>query len=129
MNRIFNKKGITIVESLIAVFLTAVAVASLISMQPLSWQSAGRADSLSRAVGLLQQELESVELNILMGNPPTSDAGFVNVVIGGELFEKKTTISQPSTTTWLAHVHVRWRTNPKGIRSSILVSRQPGFDI
>jgi Tfp pilus assembly protein PilV len=129
MNMIFNNKGITIVESLIAVFLTAVAVASLISMQPLSWQSAGRADSLSRAVGLLQQELESVELNIMTGNPPTSDADFVDKVIGSETFEKRTTISSPSLTTWLAHVHVRWKSNPKGIKSSILVSRQPGFDI
>ncbi len=128
MKRIFNNKGITIVESLIAVILTAVAAASLIAMQPLSWQSAGKADSLSRAVGILQQELESVELQILTGNPPASEAYFVDVVVDNETFEKRTTISEPSTTTWLAHVHVRWRSNPKGINSSIIVTRQSGFD-
>ena len=122
MNMIFNNKGITIVESLIAVFLTAIAIATLISMQPLSWQSAGKADSISRAVGIMQQELESNQMLILNGSPSTSDANFVDIVIDKETFQKKMTVTQPSTDTWLVNVHVKWRTNPKGIKSSIIVT-------
>ncbi len=123
MKMIFNNKGITIVESLIAVFLTAVAVASLISMQPLSWQSAGRADSLSRAVGLLQQELETAEILIKNGTPPPDSANYDDVFIGAQKFEKRLRLSQPNTSSWLVNVHVRWQGNPKGIQSSIIVMR------
>ena len=123
MNRIFNNKGITIVESLIAVFLTAVAVASLIAMQPLSWQSAGRADSISRAVGILQQELETSEILIKNGTPPSASANYDDVFVGNQRFEKRLSISQPNTSSWLVNVHVRWQGNPKGIQSSMIVMR------
>lgn len=123
MIRIFNNKGITIVESLIAVFLTAVAVASLISMQPLSWQSAGKADSISRAVGILQQELETAEVLIKNGTPPSDSADYDDVFVGNQRFEKRLRLSQPNTSSWLVNVHVRWQGNPKGIQSSMIVMR------
>lgn len=122
MNRIMNNKGITIIESLVALMLTAVAIASLMSMQPLSWQSAGKADSVSRAVGIMQQELERAEILIINGTPPSDPPDFVDVVIGKETFQKKLVLSQPSTNTWLVNVHVKWRTSPKGIKSSIIVT-------
>jgi Tfp pilus assembly protein PilV len=43
-----NKKGISMVEVLIAMFLTTVAVISLSSMVPLSWRTAGKSDYLAR---------------------------------------------------------------------------------
>ena len=39
-----NERGITIIEVVITLFLTAVGIMALLSMQPISWQTAGRSD-------------------------------------------------------------------------------------
>ena len=49
-----NERGITIIEVLITLFLTAVGIMALLSMQPISWQTAGRSDFMGRAAGILR---------------------------------------------------------------------------
>ena len=63
-----NNRGITIVEVLITLFLTAVGILALLSMQPTSWNAAGRSDFMGRAAGILQSELERNELWIMNPN-------------------------------------------------------------
>ena len=58
-----NNRGITIVEVLITLFLTAVGIMALLSMQPTSWNAAGRSDFMGRAAGILQSELERNEIH------------------------------------------------------------------
>jgi Tfp pilus assembly protein PilV len=64
-NSLCNKRGITMIEVLITLFLTAVGIMALLSMQPVSWQAAGRADFMGRAAGILQSELERNEIRIM----------------------------------------------------------------
>ena len=65
-----GEKGITLVESLIAAFLTMAVIVGLMTMQSVSWQTAGKSDATGRAVGILQAELESLENDIMRGHVP-----------------------------------------------------------
>jgi Tfp pilus assembly protein PilV len=121
-----NKKGITLVESLVAVMLTGIAILGLMSMQPLPWQTAGKADSMTRASGIMQRELENIELSIMSGTIPANKTNIVETM-GNASYTINTTITQPSAASWLAHVRVTWPGNSSGMKSSIIVTRQTGF--
>jgi Tfp pilus assembly protein PilV len=125
----FNNKGITLVESLIAVMLTGIAIIGLLSMQPLGWKSAGKADSISHATEIMQRELESIECSIMSGTVPANKVN-VSETVGNETLTINTTIGALNSAngTRLVNVHITWQGNATGIRSSILVSRQSAFD-
>jgi Tfp pilus assembly protein PilV len=81
-----NNRGITIVEVLITLFLTAVGIMALLSMQPTSWSAAGRSDFMGRAAGILQSELERNQLWIMNPNNAFAtgcDATGRNLFLGG----------------------------------------------
>ena len=63
-----NNKGISLIEVVIALFLTTVGILALLAMQPMSWQTAAKSDFLGRAAGILQEELETTELSIMNPN-------------------------------------------------------------
>ncbi|MBN1471599.1 MAG: hypothetical protein JW925_07450 [Syntrophaceae bacterium] len=124
---ILNNKGITMVESLIAIMLTALAIIGLLTMQPLGLQSAGKADSLSRATQIMQTELESIECSIMSGTIPANRVD-VTETIGNETFTINTTTTVRDNVTWLVRVRVSYKGNPTGISSSLIVSRQDAFE-
>jgi Tfp pilus assembly protein PilV len=121
---IFNDKGLTIVESLIAVVLTVIAVVGLTTMQPLGLQSAGKADSLTHATEIMQSQLETIECSIMHGTIPAS--ANVTETVGNETFTVNTTIAA-NATRWLVRVSVTGQGNTKPVRSSIIVSTQNNF--
>jgi hypothetical protein len=142
-NKIFNNKGISIVEAMIAAFLTAVAVVSLLPMQSTSLRTGFRADYLGRAVGIMQSELEHRENQLMCtGVPPTcgippctinqtitvSDPiNGTSAATGDATFTIVTMITSPtgSPNQWLVNVTVTWTGGPaSGITSSIFVTRQ-----
>ena len=124
-----NNRGLTIVESLIAVMLTGVAIVGLLTMQPMGMQSAGKADSMTRATELMQRELETVESNVMAGANVTALVKTnVNETVGNETFTINTAITVRDNVTWLARVRVNWPGNTNGVRSSMIVSRQNTFD-
>ncbi|MDM7987276.1 MAG: hypothetical protein QUS13_08085 [Smithella sp.] len=126
---ILNNRGLTIIESLIAVMLTGVAVIGLLTMQPLGMQSAGKADSMTRATQLMQRELETLESRVMAGaNVTTLVKTNASETIGNETFTINTTITVRNNATWLARVRVTWPGNTNGVRSSLIVSRQSTFD-
>lgn len=128
---ILNDRGISIVESLIAVMLTGLAVIGLLTMAPLGMQSAGKADSISHGTQIMQRELEDVESRIMAGNfSALSDLTKTNVVeiVDKERFTINVAVTEPSTNRWLVRVRVTWPSSTKGVRSSILVTRQSAFD-
>lgn len=129
MNMRLNNKGITMVEVLVAVMLTAIAVVGLMTMQPMAWQSAGKADSMTRATEIMQRELEAVEYRIMSGNfSALSDLGKdASETVGHETFTVKTSVTEPTANNWLVRVGVTWTGNAKGVRSSLIVTRQSGF--
>ena len=125
---ILNNKGISIVESLIAVMLTGMMMIGLLTMQPLSMQSAGKADNVSHATELMQSELETAECNI-MDKTLTLPGDKVNVVqtIGNQTFTINRTTTVRDAFTWLVRVRVNWPGNTTGVSSSIIVSRLDAY--
>lgn len=123
-------------EAMIAFFLTTIAVVSVLSMQPTAWRAAGKADYLGRAAGVMQSELELRENQIMLGNIPTPPPNQTVTASGGTnagdaTFNLTTTITNPSTNSYLVKVNVAWKGNCAGgtcnIASSMLVTPQSGF--
>jgi len=122
---------------MIAVFLTLVAVVSILTLQPTSWRAAGKADYLGRAAGVMQSELELRENQIMLGTVPASpinqtiQAGGSGANQGDAVFNVVTTTTNPGANRWLVNVRVSWPGNCAGgtcnITSSMLVTRQAGF--
>ncbi|MFA5321054.1 MAG: hypothetical protein WC373_00130 [Smithella sp.] len=137
MNIIKNKKGLSIIECIIALFLTTVMVVSLINMQSLSWFGAGKSDYLGRAVGILQRELEIYEYDIMKEDPPDNeticadkDGNEVACDDASALFTITVATSTPATIpagTTLLNVRIQWPQSANGLSSSIIVSSQSGF--
>ncbi|HNQ01411.1 MAG TPA: prepilin-type N-terminal cleavage/methylation domain-containing protein [Syntrophales bacterium] len=145
-----NNRGITIVEVLITLFLTAVGIMALLSMQPTSWSAAGRSDFMGRAAGILQSELERSELWIMNPNnafATACDATGRNLFLGGPCTRTINASSQSAqqagdvpytvattvtplagaTNAWTVRIQVTWPGNTRGITESTIVSRQEYF--
>lgn len=134
---ILSDKGFSLLEVIIAMLLTTVAVISILPMQDASIRTAGRSDYLGRAAGIMQSELELRENQIMLGTIPASPisqtvhVGGSGSIAGDASFDVTTTTSSPGTNRWLVNVNVAWPGNCAGgtcnITSSILVTRQSGF--
>lgn len=138
----FNNKGITLVESLIAVFLAAIAIVSLMPMQDMSLRAGAKADYLGRASFIMQSELEAQEYFIMNQNNAvvlaqtvpfvqgfTAD-GVLTAVAAQRFFTVNTFITPVagSTNAWIVNVQVVWPRGPaNGIRSSIIATRHYNF--
>lgn len=126
------------IEVLIAMFLTMVAIVSIMSMMPISWQTAGRSDYLGRAAGILQMELELRENQIMANNIPplgtttrtvqvSNPALQTTGVRGDANFIVRTTLSFRGDNSWLVVVNVSWQGNPNGITNSLIATPQMFF--
>jgi Tfp pilus assembly protein PilV len=134
-----NNRGITIVEVLITLFLTAVGIMALLSMQPTSWNAAGRSDFMGRAAGILQSELERNEIMIM--NPANAVTTGVLPVrnvyassqtaqqAGDVAFTVNTTVVPlgAATNAWTVTIRVTWPGNTRGVQETAIVSRQEYF--
>ncbi|MFO7569308.1 MAG: hypothetical protein R6W75_05880 [Smithellaceae bacterium] len=140
---ISNNKGITLVESLIAIFLTAVAIVSLMPMQDISLRTGARADYLGRASYIMQSELEIREYFIMNQNNAIVLAQTVPFVKGFTLDGVLTTVAAEryftvntlinpvagATNAWIINVQVTWPHGPtNGIKSSLIATRHYNFD-
>jgi Tfp pilus assembly protein PilV len=131
-----NNRGISLVEVVIAMFLTVVAVLAIFSLQPTAWRTATRSDYLGRASGILYEELQRQEARIM--NPccnvtaaasgPTAvfASGQTTAQPGDATFNVTTAITSIGTNTWRVAVRVAW-TGHAGISESLVVTRQEGF--
>jgi Tfp pilus assembly protein PilV len=135
---IMNEKGLTILECILAVFMTTVTIISLVSMQSLSWTNAGKSDYMGRAQGLMQAELETRECEIMTGATTSlsttscrsKDGKVVTCGGSGVTFSVTTSIADNSanvTNTYLLRTNVKWPGSKNGIKSSMLVARQLQF--
>jgi Tfp pilus assembly protein PilV len=133
-----SNRGITIVEVLITLFLTAVGIMALMSMQPTAWTAAGRSDFMGRAAGILQSELERNELFIM--NPAngvttgvstqTINASSQTTTQAGDVPFTVTTTIVPfgaSTKAWTVNTKVTWPGNTRGVTGSVIASQQETF--
>lgn len=134
---ICNKRGITLIESVIAILLVSVGLIGLLGMQPPAWQTSARTDYLGRAAMMLSKELTTRELMIM--NPcNVVAAGTVTQTVftsgqgtaqSGDIgFTIQATTAAVATNVWRVTVTVSWPpVNATGIRESIVVSRQEPF--
>jgi Tfp pilus assembly protein PilV len=131
-----NKKGMGIIEVLIAIFITVVGVLAIFSLVSPAWRTAARADYLGRASGILYEELIRQEARIM--NPCCSvttgtlattvvySSGQATAQLGDAEFNVTTTITSLATSVWLVTVQVGWIGN-MAISESLVVTRQEGF--
>lgn len=136
-----HERGISLIEVMIAIFLTTVGILAILSMQPAAWQAASRSDYLGRAAELLYKELETCQAQIL--NPCNTDLtpliktnaavrtsdpnGPTGVVAGDATYSVTTTITNIGTDLFRVTVRVSWNNNTRSITESLVVSRQDFF--
>lgn len=99
---LYDKKGLSMIECIVALFLTTATLISLMIMHPLAWQSAGKSDYLGRAEGILQRELEANELSIMRSTstvPPTIGTNTTCADYNGNILASCTTAGKFFTIT------------------------------
>jgi len=133
-----NNRGISLIEVVIAMFLTTVAVLAILSLQAPAWKTTARADYLGRAAEIMHRQLENTESFIMnscntvtTGGPTTSTvitSGQGAAISGDATFTVNTTITSIGTNIWRVDVQVTWPPlNSTGIRGSVVVARQQFF--
>jgi len=130
-----NNHGMGLVEVVIALFITTIAVFALLSLQPVAWQTAQRSDYLGRAANLLYDELQSYEVTIMNPCQPIPAASATRYVyashttnspLGDARFTVTTTVTALSSDTWRVTSRVQWPNHP-GIVESLVVTRQETY--
>jgi len=128
----------SLIEVLIAIFITAVGLMAIMSIQPTAWRTAASADFRGRAAEILHSRLETIEQGIM--NPCNAVAvGITNTTVyasgqaapvtnGGDVaFNVQTNIQSLGASTWRVNITVTWPGNNVGIKSGIVVIRQERF--
>lgn len=130
-----SNRGISLVEVVIAMFLTTVGVLAVLSLQPSAWKTATRSDYMGRAAGIMQKELETREAFIMnVCNTVTTGTFTSNILVSGETaaqpgdatFTVTTTITNIAVNVWRVDVRVAWAGHT-GIIESLVVTRQQNF--
>ena len=134
-----NNEGFTLIEVIVAIILTTLGILSLLSMEPMSWQTASKSDLLGKAAGILQQELSTQEMLIMNPNNTVS-AGTTSATVypKGEAstqmeniaYTVQRTIADNGNGSWTVTATVTWPTSWPGsnsISESMVVTRQEGF--
>jgi Tfp pilus assembly protein PilE len=133
-----DKRGFTLVEVVIAMFLTIVAILGTLALISPGWKTVAKSDYLGRASGILYEQLMTQEAWIM--NPcrsvttggPTETTVFASgqpTPQPGDVQFKVTTTIASIPPAWLVTVRVSWPPlNPTGsITESLMVTRQEGF--
>lgn len=125
------------IEVVIAMFLTVVAVLSIFSLVSPAWKTAAHSDYLGRASGILYEELMRQEAwimnpccSVTTGTLPATvvySSGEATAQSGDAQFNVTTTITSMATNVWRVAVRVAWTGNATGISESLVVTRQEGF--
>ena len=146
-----NKRGFTLVEGLIAIFLVSVSMMALLSTLSPAWRLSSKSDYLGRAAGIMYRELDAWELYIM--NPcngmaaqttnwdsfkPLGTASWtVNSSLlaaqhGDAAYTVTTVITDISPvipgTVWQVRVTVTWPPlNSAGVTETVIVTQQEPF--
>jgi Tfp pilus assembly protein PilV len=140
---IFSNRGIGLIEVVIAIFLVAIGVMAILSMQPSAWRTIGKSDYMGRGASILHRELELREAwianpcNVVpLGNRPVQNiivSGLAAEVRGDATYTVNTNITPVAGTTnqWTVTVTVTWPDqvlrNYRNLVESLVVARQDGF--
>jgi type II secretory pathway component PulJ len=141
LHLILTKKGISLIEVLISLFLISFGILALLSLQPSAWRLSGRSDFLGRGAELLHKEMETTEVWIMNPNnadPCATSNPFSNTTTifpsgqtaaqSGDIpYAVQRTVQRNTNGTWLVQIIVTWPGNANGIRESRIVTRQENF--
>ena len=142
--------GMGMMEVLISLFLTSVAVMAIFSLMAPGWRTTARADYMGRATEILSRQLEVSEAHIMnscntlaepaiglpaipaVNNAATSaynviTSGSGAAISGDSTFTVATTITCVSLNYYRVLVNVSWPGNAAGVFQSVYVSRQHYF--
>lgn len=132
-----NSRGVTLIESVIAILIVSIGLVGLLSMQPSAWQASARADHLGHAAVVLSRELVRQELwimnpcNTVSLTPVTqvvNASGQGTAQSGDTRFTVQTTTVSLGGNVWRVTVRVSWPPlNATGITESVVVTRQEPF--
>jgi len=135
-----NKKGVGMVEVLIAIFLTTTAILALLGLQNPGWRNMAKADYTGRASGILYKMLEKKE-NVIL-NPcnliTTGTCANVDVYTSGQsakingdvtyhVVTCTNLLDASNTNAYIVSATVTWDANSTGISESMIVTRQEAF--
>jgi len=144
-------KGISLVEVIIAMFLTTTAILGIFSLQAPAWHSMSKADYLGRASEIMHRQLESTEVYLMNqcntsastetgipavpGQGASASAAYAVQTSGltahtrGDIaYTVTTTISGQTANYFRVTVNVKWPpVNSTGISQTIYVARQQYF--
>ena len=132
LHSLCNKKGMGLIEVIMAMFLTTVGIMALLSLQPSGWQTMAKSDYIGRASGILYKTLEDQETLILNPcNAVVIGTTIASVKVSGQnesipgdmTYTVNTTIAQDGA-AFVVTVTVTWPTNANGISESVAVTRQ-----
>lgn len=134
---ICNKKGISIIEMMIAVVITMIGVLSILMLQSSSWKTVAKSDYLGRAAEILSGELQRQEALILNPRYFVETGTFNSTILassqgasvsGDATYNVRTRIESIGTDVWRVTVTVMWPPlNTTGITENIVVTRQERF--
>jgi Tfp pilus assembly protein PilV len=141
LHMLCTKRGISMVEMLVAILLTTVALIGILTLQSTAWRTAGRSDYLGRAAGILYSEMEAREAWIMnplntvtegtTTNPAVLVSGQAAAVEGDANYTVSTVIAGIGTSeipAWRVTVTVTWPPlNSTGITENIVVTRQDRY--
>ena len=134
-----DNKGVTLIESVVAILLVSIGLLGLLSMQPSAWRTTTRTDHLGRAAMMLSKELTTRELRIMNPSCPgvTTETTEVRTAYtsgqgtaqSGDIgFTVRAVTTPIATGVWRVRVTVSWPPlNTTGISESIVVTRQEPF--
>jgi Tfp pilus assembly protein PilV len=94
------------IEVMIAVLLTAIAVIGIVALYRVQARSSGYSRRSTEAAVLAADKMEYLRTTIA----PTSgtEAGLDARGVAGGLFDRTWTVTQPTTTSWKLEVGVSW---------------------
>ena len=128
-----NKKGFTLVEVMIATFLTVVAVLSIFALVAPAWRTTAQSDRIGRAANILYDHLQQQEAWIMnpcnavttgtVGPVAVNASGRADAQPGDMPFQVTRTITNIGTGVWRVSVRVAWP-GSNGISESQIVTRQ-----
>ena len=129
-----SARGVSLLEAMIAVFLTAVGIIAIMSLQPTAWKTAAKSDYLGRAAMILSAELERQQARIM--NPCNSVAEETTTddavrpsaqgtsLQGDAVYSVTTTIAKIGANVFSVTVTVKWNNGDNKITESMVVTRQ-----
>ncbi len=131
---ISNKKGMTLIEVMIAIIITMIGALTVLSLQPSGYILAAKSDQLGRAAMILSEQLANREASIVYGTGAITTGTFTNTVYpsgqasalqGDVPYSVVTTItlSPGRTDVWDVRVSVTSPINNAAITKSVTFPR------